>query len=202
MAVYDGNQVKLYEFDKQDRHAYRFKKCDSEGAAIDLSSLHVYNINDPDTGERSFLLIGVSTALKKISTWHLVPNRNHLDIVYRGTKDMPWLVDPVVVSTASQWATNTASKLFHCLALQKNIVLVVSLGTDIVFYNVKTEDNVIEWETLFTLDTTQLNASIQKIKCGPGVVAIVSGNDRKSLSIWMEMRAGVAPSCVQTFEFQ
>jgi hypothetical protein len=200
LAVYDGNQVKLYEFDKQDSHAYRSKKCDN--AAQSLSSLHVYNMDDPDTGERSFLLIGVSTTLKKISTWHLIPNGTCLDIVYRGTKDMSWAVDPVVVSSASQWATNTASKLFHRLALQKKVVLVVSLGTDIMFYNVKTDKSDIEWEALFTLDTTQLSASIQKIKCGPGIVAIVSGDDRKSLSIWMEMRAGVAPSCVQTFEFQ
>lgn len=115
---------------------------------------------------------------------------------------MPWSVDPVVVSSASQWATNTASKLFQRLALLKKIVLVVSLGTDIVFYNVQTDDSVVEWEALFTLDTAQLNAPIQEIKCGPSIVAIVSGDDRRTLSIWMEMRAGMAPICVQTIEFQ
>ncbi|KAL7308090.1 regulator of (H+)-ATPase in vacuolar membrane, variant 3 [Mucor circinelloides] len=201
LAVYDGHHVKLYEFDKQDCHLHHFIKCDTD-AVLDLSSLHVYNMDDPETGERSFLLIGVSTTLRQISTWHLTPNRlQHMDIAFRGTQTMPWTVDPDVVGSASQWATNTASKLFHRLALQKKLVLTVSLGPEIIFYGINTDNISIEWDALFSMDASSLASSIHQIKCAPGTIALVSGQDRKTLSIWMEMRSGVAPSCVKTFEF-
>jgi hypothetical protein len=160
-------------------------------------------MEDPDSADKSYLLIGVSNTNKSITTWNLVPSSNGMDITYRGTKEMTtdWsLSDPHVVVSASQWATNTASKLLHRLALQKKLVLVVSLGTQVVFYSVDTTQENVDWETLFTLNTSL--SDIQKIRYAPSVVAIVSGKDNKTLSVWMEMRAGVAPDLVKTFEFE
>ncbi|KAF1802905.1 RAVE protein 1 C terminal-domain-containing protein [Mucor lusitanicus] len=125
-----------------------------------------------------------------------------MDIAFRGTQTMPWTVDPDVVGSASQWATNTASKLFHRLALQKKLVLTVSLGSEIVFYGIHTDTAAdIEWEALFSMDTSTSSSRIHHIKCAPGTVALVTGQNQQTLSIWMELRSGVAPSCVQTFEF-
>ncbi|KAG2213642.1 hypothetical protein INT46_000817 [Mucor plumbeus] len=201
LAVYDGQHVKLYEFDKQDCHLHHSIKLENESAS-ELSSLHVYNINEPKTGEKSFLLIGVSTTLKQISTWHLTPNsENHLDIAFRGTKTMPWSVAPDVVGSASQWATNTASKLFQRMSLQKRLVLTVSLGSEIIFYNINTDNTNIEWDALYSIDASHLESKIYQIKCAPSTVALVSGQDHKTLSIWMDMRSGVAPSCIKTFQF-
>lgn len=198
--MYDGHHVKLYEFDKQNCHLYHFITCETE-AALDLSSLHVYNMEEADSGEKSFLLIGVSTTLRQISTWHLTRNHlQHMDIAFRGTQTMPWTVDPNVVGSASQWATNTASKLFHKMALQKKPVLIVSLGPEIIFYGINTDTTNIEWNALFSMDTSS-SSRIHQIKCAPGTVALVTGQDHKTLSIWMEIRSGVAPSCVKTFEF-
>lgn len=199
LAVYDGQHVKLYEFD--DCHLHHSIKFENESAS-DLSSLHVYNIDEPETGEKSFLLIGVSTTLRQISTWHLTPNsEKHLDIAFRGTKTMPWSVAPDVVGSASQWATNTASKLFHRLALQKRLVLTVSLGSEIIFYNINTDNTDIEWNALYSIDASHLESKIYQIKCAPSTVALVSGQDHKTLSIWMDMRSGVAPNCIKTFQF-
>lgn len=197
----------MYEFDKQDCHLHHFIKCETD-AALDLSSLHVYNLEEgreaaAAAGEKSFLLIGVSTTLRQISTWHLTRNHlQHMDIAFRGTQTMPWTVDPDVVGSASQWATNTASKLFHRLALQKKLVLTVSLGPEVIFYGINTDATNIEWDALFSMDASSSGSStIHQIKCAPGTVALVTGQDHNTLSIWMDMRSGVAPSCVQTFEF-
>ncbi|CEP07241.1 hypothetical protein [Parasitella parasitica] len=201
LAVYDGTHVRLYEFDNHDSHLYHSIKCEDE-SALELSSLHVYNLDGPETGEKSFLLIGVSTTLKQISTWHLTPNSlHHLDIAFRGTRTMPWSVDPDIVGSASQWATNTASKLFHRLAAQKRLVLAVSLGAEIIFYSINTDNTEIEWSALYSIDASLLASKIYQIKCAPSTVALVSGDDHKTLSIWMEMRSGVAPGCVKTFQF-
>ncbi|KAI8640796.1 RAVE protein 1 C terminal-domain-containing protein [Parasitella parasitica] len=201
LAVYDGKHVKLYEFDNHDSHLHHSIQCDNK-SVLELSSLHVYNFDDPETGEKSFLLIGVSTTLKQISTWHLTPNSlHHLDIAFRGTQTMPWSADPDVVGSASQWATNTASKLFHRLAAQKRSVLAVSLGSEIIFYSANTDSTEIEWTALYSIDTCLVASKIYQIKCAPSTVALVSGDDHKTLSIWMEMRSGVAPGCIKTFHF-
>jgi hypothetical protein len=197
--------VKIYEFDNvQDCHLHHSHPCENS-QSLGLSFLHVYNMEDSDTGERSFLLFGVSKTNKSITTWHLTPKTTgHLDIVYRGTTKMEdWETKEVsVVVSASQWATNTASKLFHRLAQHKKLVLTVSLDDVIIFYGVDiTQDNV-DWQVLYTLDTTHLEGSVQQIRCAPSVVAVVSGLENKTLSIWMGMRANVAPTCAKTFQFK
>lgn len=161
-------------------------------------------MEDPDTGDRSFLLFGVSKTNKSITTWHLSPSAKHLNIAYRGTAKMPdWDETEVnVVVSASQWATNTASKLFHRLAYHKKLVLTVSLDNSIIFYGVDTTQEDIDWQVLYTLDTTHLDGTVQQIRCAPSIVALVSGQDNKTLSIWMEMRANVAPTCIRTFQFE
>lgn len=203
MAVYDGQLVKIYEFDKKDCHLYHSKICESNGDSIqEISSLHVYNMDDTVNGEKPFLLMGVSKTLKQITTWHLTPNQNRMDIKYRGSVSMPWSVNPAVVTSASQWATNTASKLFHHLNLHRKIVLTVALESEIIFYTVNTEQEDIQWSVLYSLNTSQVATPIQKIRCAPNAIAIVSGEDKKTLSIWMEMRSDVAPGCVKTFTFE
>lgn len=197
LAVYDGEQLKMYEFDNiQDCHVHVSKVCENS-EDLSLSSLHVYNMEDPETSDKSYLLIGVSNIEKSISTWFI---SSQFEITYRGTKHMHNWTNPNVVVSASQWATNTASKLFHRLAFEKKTVLTVSLGHDIVFYNVNMDDEIIEWDPMYTLDVSQLT-EIQQIRCGPSVVSIVSGKDSKSLSFWMEMRSGVAPICIKTLTF-
>lgn len=200
LAVYDGEQVKMYEFGNiQDCHLHESKVCENS-EDLDLSSLHVYNMENPDTGDKSYLLIGVSNTNKSITTWFISTLSTGLTITYRGTKQMDTWLDPNVVVSASQWATNTASKLFHRLALEKKLVLTVSLGNDIIFYNVNMDQDIIEWEPMYTLDASQLE-EIQQVRCAPSVVSVVSGKESKTLSIWMEMRSGVAPGCVKTLEF-
>lgn len=198
--MYDGEQLKMYEFDNiQDCHLHESKACENSDG-LDLSSLHVYNMEDLETGDKSYLLIGVSNTRKSITTWFISALSTGLLISHRGTKCMDTWVDPHVVVSASQWATNTASKLFHRLALEKKLVLTVSLGSDIVFYNVNLDDDTIEWEAMYTLDASQLT-EIQQIRCAPSIVSIVSGKDNKTLSFWMEMRSGVAPTCVKILDF-
>lgn len=203
LAVYDGKHVKVYEFDKKDCHLYHSKMCESNTDLIqDLSSLHVYNMDDASNGERAFLLIGVSKTLNQISTWYLIPHHHGMNIKYCGTTKMSWSVSPVVVTSASQWATNTASRLFHSLHLHQKIVLTVALETEIVFYTVDVREENVEWNVLYTLNTSDSVSSIQKIRCAPNSLAVVSGEDRKTLSIWMEMRSDVPPECMKTIRFE
>lgn len=212
LAVYDGEQVKIYEFDNvQDCHLHHSKPCPNS-QSLDLSSLHVCNMESStessNTNDKSYLLIGVSAINKSITTWQLIipsEQQTHgIEIIYGGTKEMPWSsYNSQTVVSASQWATNTASKLLHRLAaLEKRHVLIVSLDSQVIFYGVNdtdTQDNV-DWEPLFTLETSL--SDIQHIRYAPGVVSIVSGKESKTLSIWMEMRAGVAPDLSKTFEFE
>ncbi|KAI8095298.1 RAVE protein 1 C terminal-domain-containing protein [Thamnidium elegans] len=113
-----------------------------------------------------------------------------------------WASEPHVVVSASQWATNTASRLFHRLSFQQKHVLTVTVGTDVICYGVNTEQETVEWEVIYTLDTSCLNGQIRQVRCSPSIVSIVSGtDDNQKLSIWMEMRSGMAPVCVKEFEF-
>ena len=205
LAIYDGEAVKIFEFNNVlDCHLHHSQLCE-HSQSLALSFLHVYNMEDPDTGDRSYLLLGVSKSNKSITTWHLVPSaEGHLDITFRGTKKMmDWENTEVnVIVSASQWATNTASKLFHRLAHQKKLVLTVSLDEHIAFYGVDTTQDDVDWPMLYTLNTTQLEGPVKQVRCAPGVTSIVSGEDEKTLSIWMEMRTGVAPICVKVIHFE
>ncbi|GAA5804339.1 hypothetical protein HPULCUR_009827 [Helicostylum pulchrum] len=205
LAVYDGVQVKLFEFDNiQDCHLHHSKVC-VNSTSLDLTSLHVYNMEDPITSEKSYLLIGVSNTHQTITTWYLEPTEGGgLEINYRGSQQMTsWTSDPHVVVSASQWATNTASRLFHRLSFQQKHVLTVTVGTDVICYGVNTEQETVEWEAIYTLDTSDLNGQIQQVRCSPSIVSIVSGtDDNQTLSIWMEMRSNLAPVCVKKFKFK
>ncbi|KAI9477753.1 MAG: RAVE protein 1 C terminal-domain-containing protein [Benjaminiella poitrasii] len=163
-----------------------------------LSSLHVYNIDDASS---SFLLFGVSATQKKITTWHLIPHEDRLDIIYRGTKVMPWTVVPDLIESSSQWATNTVTKLLHRLASHNQYALAVSLRTNVTFYTVNTDNPIVEWQMLFTLDTSSVASSIYQVRCASHMMAIVSDQDRKTLSIWTEIRTDIAPICVKVFNF-
>ncbi|KAI8988974.1 RAVE protein 1 C terminal-domain-containing protein [Pilobolus umbonatus] len=108
-----------------------------------------------------------------------------------------WTAEPDIVVSASQWAINTVSKLFHCLSSPKQLVIAVAMGTRILFYGIQDIQNTIHWEVLYTMHTSY--ESIQKISCGPNILALVSNDN--ILTIWMGMRSGVAPILVQTFKF-
>lgn len=196
--------MKVYEFDNvQDCHLHHSQLC-MNSESLDLSFLHVYNMEDPDTGDKSYLLIGVSNSNHSITTWHLKPSSSgHLNIVYCGSKEMTdWEGKEInVVVSASQWATNTASKLFHRMAYQKRLVLTVSLNDSVLFYSVDTTQEEVDWQVIYTIDTSQLEGTVHQIRCSSSVVSMISGEDRRTLSIWMEMRVGVAPSCVKTIQF-
>ncbi|KAI8047369.1 RAVE protein 1 C terminal-domain-containing protein [Gilbertella persicaria] len=197
LAVYDGNQLRLYEFDKEDCHLHHSKPLEPNEKNKQLSFLHVYNMENPDTGERTFLLIGISASLKTISTWYLMDG----NITFRGTSSMPWDADPNISISASQWATNTVSKLLYRLNMQEKVALVVLLGDQVVFYSVDTEKDQVEWNALYSLDVSQLESPIQSIQCAPNIMAIVSGQESNTLSLWTNMRTNVAPSCTTTLTF-
>ncbi|KAI8367413.1 RAVE protein 1 C terminal-domain-containing protein [Choanephora cucurbitarum] len=201
LAVYDGHLLKLYEFGQQDCHLHQSRTLTTEGETSEISSLHVYNIEDPETHETSFLLVGVSATSKTILNWHLVPDNSQLDIAFLGSKEMTWQSEPTIIVSASQWTTNTASKLLYRLAMHKRTTFVILVDNVLFFYSISIANEEVEWDTLYTLDISYLESPIQSIKFAPGVMAIVCGEEANILSIWTEMRSGSPPECSQLMTF-
>lgn len=207
MAVYDGRQVQIYGFDLQDCHVHQSTKtCPVDGDLLPLSDLFVYNIEDEATTEiKSHILIGISATENVIYSWELILRQDDFDIKSRGKQEMNWEEPPVKAVSASQWATNTASKLFHRLTFDKRVAMALCVGSTIIFYNMHlpSNDGIIEWNTLYSIQVSSSLLPIHHIKfCSPNTLAVVSGNDSTQLSIWSEIRVGVAPVCERTLHFK
>ncbi|KAG0842100.1 hypothetical protein G6F19_001183 [Rhizopus arrhizus] len=205
VAVYNGNQIQVYEFDQQDCHTHHSTKvCPTEEELPPLSDLYVHNIEDEVTTEiRSHILIGISAITKKMISWELTVANNDFSIKSRGIQNMDWNQPPTMAMSAGEWATNTASRLFHRLTLDKRVDVALCVGSTILFYSmyITSNDAPIEWNVLYTLDLPS-SLSIQHIRyCSPNIVAVVSGDNSTQLSIWTGMRAGVAPICEQKISF-
>lgn len=170
-----------------------------------LSDLYVHNIEDEVTTEiRSHILIGISAITKKMISWELTVANNDFSIKSRGIQNMDWNQPPTMAMSAGEWATNTASRLFHRLTLDKRVDVALCVGSTILFYSmyITSNDAPIEWNVLYTLDLPS-SLSIQHIRyCSPNIVAVVSGDNSTQLSIWTGMRAGVAPICEQKISFE
>ncbi|RCH95795.1 regulator of (H+)-ATPase in vacuolar membrane, partial [Rhizopus azygosporus] len=207
VAVYDGRQVQIYGFDLQDCHVHQSTKtCPVDGDLLPLSDLFVYNIEDEATTEiKSHILIGISATENVIYSWELILRQDDFDIKSRGKQEMNWEEPPVKAVSASQWATNTASKLFHRLTFDKRVAMALCVGSTIIFYNMHlpSNDGIIEWNTLYSIQVSSSLLPIHHIKfCSPNTLAVVSGNDSTQLSIWSEIRVGVAPVCERTLHFK
>ncbi|KAG1472233.1 hypothetical protein G6F56_001663 [Rhizopus delemar] len=205
VCFYDGSRIQVYEFDQQDCHIHHSTKtCPVEQVLPPLSDLHVYNVEDEITTEtKSYILIGVSASTNKMFSWELTVIHDDFFIESRGVKDMDWEQPPTVVVAASQWATNTASKLFHRLTLEKRVAIVLCVGSTMLFYslNLALDHGPIEWDVLYTLSLDSLLPVHHIRYCSPNTVAVVSGDNATQLSIWSEIRASITPKCEQTIDF-
>ncbi|KAI8144673.1 RAVE protein 1 C terminal-domain-containing protein [Fennellomyces sp. T-0311] len=197
IAIYNGERVVVHMLDDSGYHLVRRLECDFYDPSAPLSSLHFCSASLEET---TYLLIGISKSCKRAFIWKLeCGERMELEgISFIGTQDFDWDHEPgvVEVTSAAYGATTTFSLLASLeSAGTSTTTLAVSIGSDVICYRLVQNDDRIQWQELYTVQT-QLK-SIQCVRRTANTLAIVSeaedGSPGQLLSVWMEIRTDVPP---------